>query len=49
MCGSLASKTRSATKINHVSHVSGSDLEMVLVDLAEKTEAPRVGNNYCYL
>ena len=29
----LASRTRSDTKINHVAYVSGSDVEMVPVDL----------------
>ena len=48
MCVSLASRTRSDTKINPVAYVSGSDVEMVSVDLAAKAEAPRVKKNYCY-
>ena len=39
---SLASRTRSDTKINPVAYVSGSDVEMVPVDLATQAEAPRV-------
>ena len=39
MCVSLASKTRSDTKINLVAYVSGSDVEMVPVDLASHAEA----------
>jgi hypothetical protein len=48
MCVSIASRTRSATKINPVASVSGSDVEMAPVDLAAKVEATRVEKNYCY-
>ena len=48
MCVSLASRTRSDTKINHVAYVSGSDVEMAPVDLAAQAEAPGVEKNYCY-
>ena len=49
MCVSLALSTRSDTKINPVAYVSGSDEEMVPVDLATQNEAPRVEKYYCYL
>jgi len=48
MCVSLASRRRSATKINPVVYVSGSDVEMVPVDLATHAEAARVEKNYRY-
>ena len=48
ICCPMASRTRSATKINHVLLVSGSDLKMAPVDLAVKAEDAGVGKNYCY-
>ena len=48
MCVSLASRTRSATKFNHVAYVFGSDAEMVPLDLAAQTEAAGLEKNYCY-
>ena len=48
MCVSLASRTRSDTKINPVDYVSGSDVEMVPVDLVTHDEALGVEKNYCY-
>jgi len=46
MCVSLASRTRSDTKINYVAYDSGSDVEMVPVDLATHAEAPGVEKKY---
>ena len=48
VCVSLASRPRSDTKINPVAYVSGSEVEMVPVDLATQAEAPRIENIYCY-
>ena len=48
MCVSLASRTRSATKFNLVAYVSGSDVEMVPLDLAAHAEAAGLEKNYCY-
>ena len=48
MCVSLASRTRSATKINRVAYVSGSDVELVPVDLAAHAEIAGVEKNDCY-
>ena len=48
MCVSLASRTRSANKFNSMAYVSGSDVEMVPVYLADKAEAARVEKTYCH-
>ena len=48
MCVSIASRTRSATKINPVASVSGNDVELVLVDLGTKAEASKAEKSYCY-
>ena len=48
MCVSMASRTRSGTKINPVAYLSGNDVEMVPVDLATHAEALGVEKNYCY-
>ena len=45
MRGSLASRTKNTTKIYPVAPVSGSDMEMVPVDLVVKAEVARVGKN----
>jgi len=39
MCVSMASRTRSSTKISPMAYVSGTDVEMMPVDLATRAGA----------